>query len=312
VRPSARSGLQAARAADLVHRDFKPDNVLLGSDARPRVADFGLARVGPLMQELAQRGADSNDSRASAAVTVAGAIMGTPRYMSPEQHMGAATAAPSDQFSFCVALYEALYGRLPFARETQTELSQSVRGDVVQPLPSPSPIPAQVGAALARGLQVDPSARFPSMAELLADLALSPHQDRRMEPGSKWVLVLGILALVSGSTLLSLMRWPTQPALVVRMYQVSVVQLAIAIGMLLVLHQRLKRRPCHWGFHAGSWIADTARADGCSALGLTARVSTCAGCWCLTCSRTPLAWQASRCSSCSGSGSELRCAAQPR
>lgn len=149
----------------------------------------------------------------------------------------------SDQFSFCVALYEALYGRLPFAGETPAELSRSVRAGVVHPLPSPSPIPALVAAALLRGLQVDPDARFPSMAELLAELALAPHPDRRMEPGTKLILVLGILALVVGTTLLSLMRWPTRSVFVVRMYQVGIVELAIALGLLMLLHQRLQRRP---------------------------------------------------------------------
>src|SRR3954469_19947733 len=104
----AGSGLQAAHAAGMVHRDFKPDNVLIGSDGRPRVGDFGLVSV-----TRASEGAATTE----AGTTRHGAIMGTPGYMSPEQVRGEPSDAQSDQFSFCVALYEALYGQRPFAAE---------------------------------------------------------------------------------------------------------------------------------------------------------------------------------------------------
>jgi serine/threonine protein kinase len=97
-------GLAAAHAAGLVHRDFKPENVLLGRDGRVRVADFGLAEAAP-----------EPGGKLAALPAEWGLVLGTPAYMAPEQLRGIAVDARSDQFSFCVALFEALYGR-PSAR----------------------------------------------------------------------------------------------------------------------------------------------------------------------------------------------------
>lgn len=105
----AATGLAAAHQADLVHRDFKPENVLIGEDGRVRVVDFGLARamdrVGPASQPAnAMETRDVSGGR----LTQVGSILGTPGYMAPEQVRGEDADARSDQFSFCAALYEAL------------------------------------------------------------------------------------------------------------------------------------------------------------------------------------------------------------
>src|SRR5690606_26896798 len=111
---AAGRGLAAAHAAGLVHRDFKPDNVLLGVDGRVRVSDFGLARSLAGLETVPHRPPDSvagttRDVAHSpmATMTRTGAVMGTPLYMSPEQHRGEPADERSDQFSFCVALYQA-------------------------------------------------------------------------------------------------------------------------------------------------------------------------------------------------------------
>ena len=125
---AAGEGLAAAHAAGLVHRDFKPDNVLVGADGRVRVVDFGLARnAGSFELEPPSESSEpalSTESKdelsgqsgpllLDSAVTQAGAVIGTPRYMSPEQLRGEPTDSRSDQYSFCVALYEALYETFP-------------------------------------------------------------------------------------------------------------------------------------------------------------------------------------------------------
>ena len=114
---AAGRGLAAAHARGLVHRDFKPENVLIGADGRARVIDFGLARLTAVAASSDRRGAAAIRLRPPATALdahAAGTVLGTPAYMSPEQFRGQPADARSDQFSFCVALYEALYGVRPF------------------------------------------------------------------------------------------------------------------------------------------------------------------------------------------------------
>ncbi len=121
----AAAGLAAAHAAGVVHRDVKPDNILVGDDGRVRVLDFSLAR--PVEGEPAP----VEDAVRDLGRTLAGALIGTPLYMSPEQLEGRPADARSDQFSFCVAMYEALYRVRPFSGTTLDELRDSItRGDL--------------------------------------------------------------------------------------------------------------------------------------------------------------------------------------
>ena len=180
----AGKGLAAAHAAGLVHRDFKPDNVMLTDEHRAVVTDFGLARAAGRRGASESRDPDgmASKSRASLSTTVtaAGAIMGTPAYMSPEQHEGRPVDARSDQFAFAVALYEALYGVRPFPGDDVASLAYNVGAGNVRPAPSRSHVPSWLRQVLLRALSVEPAERFPSMVELLEAL----HRDR--SSGRRW------------------------------------------------------------------------------------------------------------------------------
>jgi tetratricopeptide (TPR) repeat protein len=204
-------GLAAAHHAGLIHRDFKPDNVLLGKDGSIRVADFGLARtektdlvdVAPAVERDQPRTSAISRSGPvlSSKLTQAGTMLGTPAYMSPEQYRGRAADARSDQFSFCVALYEALYGELPFVGATMMALAVSVTQGKVRPAPKGTRIPPWLRSALLRGLAVDPDGRFPSMNALLAELTRDRRAARRR-------IAVGFVAvLAAGATLFGYLWW---------------------------------------------------------------------------------------------------------
>ncbi|MFY0562508.1 protein kinase domain-containing protein [Archangium lansingense] len=180
----AGEGLAAAHRAGLVHRDFKPANVLVGADGRPRVTDFGLVRHGAGMDEGLPGDIASGDTGES--LTRAGAVPGTPAYMSPEQLAGREVDARGDQFSFCVALHEALYGLRPFDVRVRGEARWSR-----VPMPRGPRLPGYVRAALDRGLALEPEARFPSMDALL--VALSRPSGPRWLPVVTVVAGLGLL-----------------------------------------------------------------------------------------------------------------------
>ncbi|MBX3259833.1 MAG: serine/threonine protein kinase, partial [Labilithrix sp.] len=154
-------GLAAAHAAGLVHRDFKPDNVLVGRDGRVRVTDFGLVRPSP----------DQAVSLASGGpLTAAGSILGTPAYMAPEQHVGIPASARADQFAFAVALYEALTGKRPFTGTSYDEIRTAKLHGARAPWPAELAIPEAVRAGTDRALARDPEERYATMPELLAVL----------------------------------------------------------------------------------------------------------------------------------------------
>jgi serine/threonine protein kinase len=183
---AAGKGLAAAHREGIVHRDFKPDNVLIDEDGRPRVVDFGLASSG--YSELHPSHATADDDPTDATQPSDANAGGTPAYMAAEQHLGSSGDARSDQFSFCVTLFEAIHGRRPYLGRTwQTLRPQVLRGE---PLPANRRIPPHVARAINRGLSPDPERRFPDMDALLAELARDP-------PGSpvRKFLALGTVAL---------------------------------------------------------------------------------------------------------------------
>ena len=173
---AAGAGIAAAHRAGLIHRDFKPHNVMRADDGAVKVLDFGLARAVGAEEPLA--GAEST-ALVDARLTRTGAVMGTPAYMPPEQHLGAAVDARSDQFSFCAALYEGLYGQLPFAGDTLVDLVKNIAAGAVRPPPADPAVPAWVARVVLRGLATDPDARFPTMEALLGELARDPARRRR-------------------------------------------------------------------------------------------------------------------------------------
>ena len=227
---AAGRGLAAAHEKGLVHRDFKPDNVMVSRDGQVRVMDFGLARqvnekpaatggagekvvsIGGagmtttqrLPAPLAEPGAPvapldgstlvltpvtgdarpmdlevSNSAMFEARLTKTGAMMGTPAYMAPEQFRGLATDARTDQFAFCIALYEALYGERPFSGNTLMALTTNVvNGKVREPVAN-TKVPLWIRRILLRGLRVNADERWASMEELLVRLGMNPAVKRR-------------------------------------------------------------------------------------------------------------------------------------
>ena len=185
-------GLAAVHQAGLVHRDFKPDNVMVGEDGRVRVLDFGLVRdaQGDPSHEPGTPDALAVD------LTATGGVLGTPAYMAPEQHQGAAADARSDVYSFCASLYEALYGERPFVADSYEALRAATLAGAVRP-PAQARVSAWLRDVVLRGLQADPGARWPAMEPLLAALASDPEARRRRR--------LRVLALASGIAVLTLL-----------------------------------------------------------------------------------------------------------
>ena len=169
-------GLAAAHAAGVVHRDFKPENVLVGRDGSVHVVDFGLARApapepphhhsGPIEVHGTTLGCSN-------------VVMGTPAYMAPEQYRGGTVGPASDQFAFCVALWEAWFGTRPFVGDTLGALSLAVVDGTITAPTSNAGVPSRLRRILERGLANDPDSRYPSMTALMAALAHDPARRAR-------------------------------------------------------------------------------------------------------------------------------------
>jgi tetratricopeptide (TPR) repeat protein len=179
---AAGRGLSAAHRAGLVHRDFKPDNVLVGRDGRVRVTDFGLARR------------TARDDAAGTSLDQSSSAGGTPLYMAPEQHLGQAVDPRSDQFSFCVTLFEALANVHPFAARTRQELAVAVLRGNVRPFKPDARTPAAVERALRHGLSPRRDDRYPSMEALLEALAPARRRQQSLFVGGALVCALAALA----------------------------------------------------------------------------------------------------------------------
>ncbi len=181
-------GLAAAHRAGIVHRDFKPDNVLMAHGGEVLVGDFGLA------SEATDVTTNAPAERAVAfELTATGTLLGTPAYMAPEQLAGEATAA-SDQYAFCVTAWEALTGRRPIEATDLDELFARIRDGKIPP--PARPLPRPIERALRRGLAVSQGARFATLDELLA--ALAPR--RRWWP---WVTAAGAAAAITVATVVA-------------------------------------------------------------------------------------------------------------
>jgi serine/threonine protein kinase/Tfp pilus assembly protein PilF len=218
-------GLSAAHQAGLVHRDFKPDNVLVDARGRARVTDFGLARPvpppgptppeplaasdgGPGAAHRERRGAPDGgppgqghapqgaDAQAWPNLTGTGAVIGTPAYMAPEQIARRGADHRSDQFSFCAALFEALHGVLPFEGESAAAVAFAVSMGRLRPVPREPQVPAWIAPILRRGLALRPEDRHASMDALLAELSRDRARARR-----RWLVTASvILAATAGAT----------------------------------------------------------------------------------------------------------------
>jgi eukaryotic-like serine/threonine-protein kinase len=185
----AGQGLLAAHRVGLIHRDFKPANVLVGDDGVVRVGDFGLARrLGAALEPSGDR--SDRSPIVIDAITRTGAIIGTPAYMAPEQHLGRELDPRADQFGFCVALYEALYGERPFSAKHPVELMMQVTKGELAPTPRNSAVPGWIRRVIVRGLAPEPADRWPDMGTLVRALQRDPARTRR---------VVGVSAIGAGA-----------------------------------------------------------------------------------------------------------------
>ncbi len=154
-------GLAAAHAEDVIHRDLKPQNVLIGSDGRARILDFGLARP---VEETG--------------ITRTGVIIGTPDYMSPEQALGQPADSRSDIFAFGIIFYEVLTGTLPFSGRSMVESFLARTRERARPIESVEPsVPADLARVVTRCLERDPAQRYQRAERILQDLKLEDLQN---------------------------------------------------------------------------------------------------------------------------------------
>jgi tetratricopeptide (TPR) repeat protein/predicted Ser/Thr protein kinase len=185
-------GLQAAHAQQLIHRDFKPDNVMVSDDGQVRVMDFGLARPKSGASADDSGGEDVSQSSSLLTEATAGRLAGTPAYMAPEQTLAENLSPAVDQFAFCVSMWEAVCRERPFAGDSYAELYSQTSQGRLRPPPPHAGMPRWLKRVLVRGLAPDPKDRWPSMADLLAALDRGRRRWR-------WQVALGVLAVLAGA-----------------------------------------------------------------------------------------------------------------
>jgi predicted Ser/Thr protein kinase len=239
-------GLEAMHELGLIHRDFKPSNVLIDERGRPRLIDFGI--VGDLERLEADAPAPAEDDPAAVVdrldrLTKTGAMIGTPRYMSPEQFQGCGVSTASDQFSFCVALLEALYQRSALGGDALHSLIAMVLEGRIETLPQRDDVPRELGAVVLRGLKREPGARWPGMAELLEVLGTvltghgvdnpSAHRSQRRIGSTLAAAVVGVLTCVLALVGAGSVELSTTTSLAI-----DSAILAIAAALMFVLRSR--------------------------------------------------------------------------
>lgn len=166
----AAQGLAAAHRAGIVHRDFKPSNVMLGADGRVRVLDFGLARGTSKLSSETGVGLLSASKSLDVELTGASRVIGTPAFMAPEQFLGEAQDERTDQFSFCVTAYRLLFGYAPFDGDDVQTLRRNVVRGMTPEFPQRRAVPRRVWRVLVRGMSLRPDDRYPDMSALVTAL----------------------------------------------------------------------------------------------------------------------------------------------
>lgn len=223
--------------------------MLVGSDGRARVVDFGLARTlgtgeGP---GLDGQGREAVRAPLVDSLTRTGVMVGTPRYMSPEQFECRPATPRSDQFSLCVALWEALYGRPPFTGGSLALLASNITAGQREAPPPGADVPASIHAIVVRGLAVDPSARWPSIDALLAALATDPEfagdpeLDLRIARRPRLLLGLGLsaVAILNAGVIIVLVNRRERPATTGDVLFEGVLGVAITCALVFVARRHI-------------------------------------------------------------------------
>lgn len=205
----AGEGLAAAHEAGVTHRDFKPDNVVVSRQGRARVMDFGLAHAHGQPAEpntpLPAAGETPTGSMRRR-ITLPGIMLGTPAYMSPEAMYGKPTDPRSDEFSYAIALFEALYGMRPFAGETAPAVAAEIQLNRVRPTPKKTQVPRRIHELLVKALRSNPDERFQSLRAFLVQLGRRKSSRQRQFV----TLAVAVLATISVGIVLAVARREAQ------------------------------------------------------------------------------------------------------